>query len=448
MSNITVANWGNFPRIKSEVTHFFDTESLRDKLLNTSCLIARGYGRSYGDASLNTNQILDTSFYNDFILFNRTTGELIVEAGASVETVLNKTVPFGWFLPVVPGTKYVSIGGAIAANIHGKNHHVSRCFSNHINWICMMLADGSIVRCSSLQNSELFNATCGGQGLTGFILYASIQLVKYETSVIKQKNSFSTDLNDYIEQLERSNKDSEYTVGWCDLASRSFRGLVFSGDFISNDELETFSKDYLTFGNRKSKNLIVPFYTSSAFINKASILAFNRLYYRVNSRKSKSFYSSIESFFFPLDAVKKWNRLYGRKGFIQYQFVIPDNASMTLQKIFSFLKRTGTYSPLAVIKLCGDEPEKKGSLTFCRKGISVALDFKYSTRLFNVLNRLDDMIAECGGRVYLAKDSRLSALEFRQMYGKAVDDFMEIKSNYDPNNKFCSLLSERLKLSC
>lgn len=446
MSNITVANWGNYPKTKSELIQIYDAEAVRKQLNSSTSLIVRGMGRSYGDASLNDNLILDTNFYNDFILFNRTTGELIVEAGASIEAVLNRIVPFGWFLPVVPGTKAVSIGGAIAANIHGKNHHIGGCLSNHINWICMMLADGSIVRCSATQYPELFNATCGGQGLTGIILYASIQLKKYETSVIRQRNTVSTDLDDFIEQLRVSNKDYEYTVGWCDLAGRSFKGLAFSGDFISREELENFNQEFLSFGCRKSKSLTVPFYTSSALINRASILAFNKLYYHVNKHKAPSFYTSVEQFFFPLDAVKRWNRLYGRKGFIQYQFVIPDTEMITLHKIINYLKRTKTYSPLAVIKLCGDEEVMKGSLSFCRKGISVALDFKYSQRLLEVLESVDDMVAAAGGRVYLAKDSRLSDSHFYQMYSDSVYDFLKIKNKYDPENKFSSLLASRLNL--
>ena len=448
MSNRAVANWGNYPRIRSELIQIYDSESIRQEIKKCSSIIVRGQGRSYGDASLNTRQILDTTLYNDFILFNRTTGELIAEAGTSFDAILKKTADTGWFLPVVPGTKYISVGGAIAANIHGKNHHTALSLANHINWLSLMLADGSVIRCSKIQNQELFYATCGGQGLTGVILYVSIQMKKYETTVISQKNEACTSLQELVTKLKAANESSEYTVAWVDLVSSNFKGLVFSGDFISDEELSSFKDLYLkSYDNSRSAPLLgVPFYSPSILINRISVCGFNQLYYRVNSLKKQRFHTTLDHFFFPLDAVRHWNRLYGYKGFIQYQFVLPEEEIATLERIIKLFKRANLNTPLAVLKICGDEPSLQGSLSFCRKGLSLALDFKYSDRLLSFLNKIDSIVAQSGGRVYLAKDSRMSASAFREMYGKSVDEFMEIKARYDPDCKFSSLLGQRLKL--
>ena len=442
-----VANWGNYPRINTSLQIAYNTETVKKILSKNDSFIVRGMGRSYGDASLNSKLIVDSKSFNDFILFNRTTGELIVEAGTSFDAILRKMGGSGWFLPVVAGTKYISVGGAIAANIHGKNHHTSLSLVNHINWISVLLADGSVVRCSKTQNSDLFYATCGGQGLTGVILYASFQLKKYETTVIRQKNESCNDLHELIYKLKQANENSEYTVAWVDLVNRCFKGLVFSGDFISDEELSSFKNLYLLgYDNCKPPLLGVPFYSPSALINKLSISSFNNLYYKVNTLKKHCFHTTVDKFFFPLDALKHWNRLYGPKGFIQYQFVIPEEETAMLQRIISFIKKSNFNTPLAVLKICGDDPAYHGSLSFCKKGLSLAMDFKYSEKLLCVLDKVDDLVAKAGGRVYLAKDSRMKACAFREMYGNSVEEFMEIKAKYDPQNRFTSLLSERLKL--
>lgn len=448
---LELSNWGNSPKVKTSVQKVLNVTDMKRNIFQSEHLIVRGTGRSYGDASLNSSLVLDSTDFTDFLHFNIRTGELICEAGITIGKILTYIARTGWFMPVVPGTQFVSLGGAIAANIHGKNHHRSLCLSHYVNWIDMMVANGEIIRCSKTENPLLFYATCGGQGLTGIIIRASIQLVRYESIVIRQKTRVCRTLDETIFRLHFADDGYEFTVGWLDLANKHNKSLIFYGNFITAYEAENSLKLNLRKFERYN-NMIehcpvldVPFYAPNWLINRMSIGAFNHLYYHKNAHR-KDRLTTFNRFFFPLDGITNWNRLYGKKGLIQYQFVVPESELETFTKIISLIQKEHLYSTLAVFKICGYEFPYNGSLTFPKKGYSLALDFKPSTEVYKMLDRFDEMVADAGGHVYLAKDSRLRKPMFYKMYGQRVDEFLQIKSHYDPNNRFTSLLAQRLGL--
>lgn len=437
--NKLLSNWGNFPRIKAEEHKFKFPKELPAYLDSHEKFAIRGLGRSYGDASLN-NSILNTTYYNHLIEFNAETGELRCGAGCSLKKILEFSVPKGWFIPVSPGTKYVTAGGATAANVHGKNHHLEGCFGDHLNWFTLLLADNSVITCSKTENPEIFYATQGGMGLTGIILELSFNLKKIESAFISQRTLKAKNLEESFRNFE-NNENSTYSVAWIDClagGSQLGKSVLMLGEHASKSEVK---KEQILSASGEPK-LKMPFYLPAFTLNKLSIKLFNLLYY-AKAGHDKTFASHYEPFFYPLDAIIDWNKMYGKPGFVQYQFVLPYEKSFDgLKEILERISKKGLGSFLAVLKLFGIEGKY---LSFPKRGYTLALDFPVSTRVLMFLNELDELVMKYGGRIYLAKDARMPASFLKEMYPE-LDKFRKIRNSIDPDKKFSTSLSERLKI--
>lgn len=441
-----LANWGNFPKVDAEVSTFVTDEQARTLLERPDPWVLRGLGRSYGDSSLG-RYVLSTLEYNQILSFDPASGELICEAGITLEQILASFVPRGWFLPTTPGTKFVTLGGALAADVHGKNHHRTGSFSEHVNWLDLLLASGEILRCSATENPGLFLATCGGMGLTGLILRVSINLVPLSTSYIRQELIQARSLSEIMALFEESTH-WPYSVAWIDCLTsgrRMGRSVMMRGEHARAEHLAKF-------GSRHAKNhplevprkgrMRVPFDFPAGTLNRATVSLFNALYYHKCTFQKGLSLVDYEQFFYPLDAVVDWNRIYGRRGFTQYQFVLPMEAGLEgMTDILKRITQSGQGSFLAVIKLLGHQ--RRGLISFPRRGFTLALDFPMRPGLFKLLDTLDAAVLDHGGRLYLAKDARMSAAVFRAGYPGA-DAFAAIRRRYDPDGKFTSLQAQRI----
>jgi FAD/FMN-containing dehydrogenase len=392
-------------------------------------------GRSYGD-SANSSSVLQTDYLDHFIEFNESTGVLTCEAGVSIREILELIVPKGWFVPVTPGSSFVTIGGAIASDVHGKNHHLSGTFSEHLLSFDLLLGTGEVVRVTKNSYPDLFRATCGGMGLTGMILSASIQLKPIKSSQIHQTTIKVSCLESVCEQFE-ANHASTYSVAWIDcLASgkRLGRSLLMLGEHLQDGNLKV----------AKKKSLNMPIDMPSSILNHYSIKAFNSLYYHKIFSKTKTELVSFEPYFYPLDAIGKWNRLYGKAGFVQYQFVLPKAVGVKgLRQILEVIVKSGKGSFLAVLKAFGKANEN--FLSFPIEGYTFALDFKMSGETVQLIKLLDSMVVERGGRIYLTKDALMSETSFKRTYPQ-WEQFEEVRAKYGAIGKFASSQSKRLGL--
>lgn len=444
MKSQKVTNWGNFPEIEASVSSFSSEKELKKLLLGSEEIIARGMGRCYGDSSLCKN-IISTLKYNRIIDFNEVEQTVCCESGVTLEDLLSIFVPKGLFLPVTPGTKFVTIGGAIASDVHGKNHHVGGSISNHIISMDIMLSDGSIASCSKNNNSNLFWSTCGGMGLTGIILNACFKLKKIETSYIIQESIKAENLESIMKHFEES-KDYTYSVAWIDCLSKGKklgRSILMRGEHASVRDLEgtRFSNHPLNTGT--PAKLDIPLFFPNFSLNTLSVKAFNFLYYNKQLSKEKKFIIGYDKFFYPLDGINNWNRIYGKRGFTQYQFVLPKETSYNgLEKILTQISNSGSCSFLAVLKLFG---EQDNLISFPKEGYTLALDFPIKPGVFELLNKLDEIVLENGGRLYLTKDVRMTEETFNKSYERA-EIFRRIKHQFDSHNKFQSLQSKRIKI--
>jgi FAD/FMN-containing dehydrogenase len=398
-------------------------------------LIPYGNGRSYGDSALNKN-IVQVRPYNYFLNFDETNGLLHVQAGVLLSEILDALVPRGWFLKITPGTKLITVGGAIASDVHGKNHHREGCFSECVDMFRLMLPDGSIAECSRKENVDLFRATCGGMGLTGVILDARISLKRIRSKYILQKTVKTRNLQETFEAFEEY-KDVPYSVAWIDCLAKggdTGRCLLMAGDFSDDGEL-----DY-----SPAKKINIPFHFPQFILNIATVKAFNFFYYERIRKQVSEQKADIDAFFYPLDAINNWNRMYGRKGFTQYQFILPKEASFEcMEAILKRIAASGRGSFLAVLKLYGKA--NANYLSFPLEGYSLALDFKIENGLFEFLDSLDEIVVKYGGRIYLAKDARVSRKVVEHGYPE-IDKFRELRRQYKMDEKFNSLQSRRLGL--
>ena len=434
--------WGRYPTIEAKYRSF-DSEGELRKLLGTVDgwkAIARGLGRSYGDSSLSEN-ILSTRRLNRFVSFDDTTGELACESGVSFAEILDVFVPRGWFLPVTPGTKFVTVGGAVASDVHGKNHHKVGSVSNHLTWIDVLLADGSVARCSASENRELFLATCAGYGLTGVILRAAMRLHRIETAYIRQRTVKTRNLDEVLASFDE-NARSTYSVAWIDCLTdgrKSGRSVLLLGEHAVREDLPTTAPPLKL---KHNGGLGVPFDFPEFALNSFSVRLFNAIYYGKASSNEKVV--SYEPFFYPLDGVQNWSRIYGRRGFMQYQFVIPkESGKEGLKKVLARTASRGLGSFLAVLKLFGREDASY--LSFAKEGYTLALDFPITRELPRELTELDAIVMAYGGRLYPTKDSRMSAEMMRAGYPR-IDMFLETRRKCDPHHRFESLQSRRLGL--
>ncbi|MCY1660893.1 FAD-binding oxidoreductase [Chryseobacterium sp. SL1] len=400
-----VTNWGNFPIVEKEMRSDDSFRKIKEFVLNHNEVITRGNGRCYGDSSLGEH-IFSTKKLNKFISFDRLNGIIECESGVLLSDVLEIAVPQGYFLYVTPGTKFVSVGGAIASDVHGKNHHAEGCFSEYVIEFKLMIENGDIINCSREENSDKFWATIGGMGLTGIILTAKFKLKNIESAYIRQESIKAENLDEIFNLFEES-ESWTYTVAWIDCLQKGKnigRSILMRGEHAFQHELpQKFKEKPLRL--KKKFEPTVPFYFPGFVLNSLTVKIFNYLYYKKQSKKEVKNFIDYETFFYPLDFVHDWNKIYGKSGFIQYQMMIPkESGKEGMKKILETIANSGNGSFLAVLKLYGKEnPEAYNSFPF--EGYSLALDFKVNSKLKKLIDQLDDIVEQYNGKIYLTKDS-------------------------------------------
>lgn len=438
-----IANWGNYPVIESDERKFSFTEEIQKYVKQTDGFIPRGNGRCYGDASL-AKKTISLLNYDKIISFDTENGILECQSGLTLDKILEVVVPKGWFLPVTPGTKFITVGGAIASDVHGKNHHVDGCFSKHVLEMDVVVSNGEIITCSQGKNSDLFWATCGGMGLTGVITRAKFDLKKIETSYIKQKQVKAENLEEVIRLFDEY-KHYTYSVAWIDCLKKGKhfgRSILILGEHAKvNDLPENKKKEPLKLPAKKQ--ITFPFTLPSFVLNQFTVKAFNFLYYGKNMKKEINNVVSYEPFFYPLDAILHWNRGYGKKGFVQYQFVLPLESKEGLIEILHRISDKGLGSFLAVLKVFGKQDDL---ISFPMEGFTLALDFPVRKGLFEFLDELDKIVLKYGGRLYMSKDARMKPDILQSGY-KRLPEFINIVKKFNPDSKIQSIQSERLFLT-
>ncbi|MBA2379629.1 MAG: FAD-binding oxidoreductase [Blastocatellia bacterium] len=418
MSYKRLTNWGNYPAVEADLTE----PASRDELLAglSDGVIARGNGRSYGDASLG-ERVISMLKLDRIISIDEQVSIIECEAGTLLSTILEQIVPKGLFLPVSPGTKFITVGGAIAADVHGKNHHSEGSFTDHLESFMLMTADGEILKCSREENSELFRSTCGGMGLTGVIISARFRLKRIETSFIAQRSFKARDLAHAISLFDEHGS-ATYSVAWIDcLAKGKARGrsLLLTGEHCPLSDLPPRLASQKLRTSRQPR-LAVPFTLPAMTLNRFSVRAFNLLYYNRQLAAERSGVVHYDPFFYPLDGIRNWNRIYGRPGFVQYQFVVPKAVSQAaIDEVLGRVAASGEGSFLAVLKLFG-KANVDAIMSFPMEGYTLALDFRVSDEVFKLLDELDAVVADAGGRIYLAKDARMKPEIFHRTYARTV----------------------------
>src|SRR5580693_200102 len=410
-------------------------------------VIARGLGRSYNNAAQNDGGlVIVMTGLNRVLSLDPETGVVICEAGVSLDQLMRTALPAGWFVPVSPGTRQVTVGGAIAADVHGKNHHRAGSFARHVYWFDLLLPGGRQQRVTPEDDAELFWATAGGMGLTGVITRAAVQLKKVETAKVAVDTVRTADLDETMVCLADADNRYGYTVAWLDcLASGAHlgRSVVTNGDFAAVGDLPIRDRrNPLAFN--PSARLRAPAACPPGLINRYTVALANEAWYRKAPRRREGEIQSIGAFFHPLDGIKNWNTVYGPVGFRQYQFVVPFGAEATLRRILERISAARAPSFVTVLKRFG--PGDDGYLSFPMPGWTLALDFPARTPgLAGLLRRLDADVLAAGGRVYLAKDSRVSADVLAEMYPR-LPDFRKLRGELDPTGQLVSDLSRRLGL--
>jgi decaprenylphospho-beta-D-ribofuranose 2-oxidase len=438
-----IANWGNYPTMESDVKSFSFDDQLSKLVQRANHFIPRGNGRCYGDASL-AGKTISTLQYKRILSFDTDAGVFECQSGLTLDKILEVIIPKGWFLPVTPGTKFITVGGAVGSDVHGKNHHVDGSFSNHIADMDVMLGNGEIITCSSLVHSDLFEATCGGMGLTGMITRIKFRLKKIQTSYIKQKQLKASNLEELIKFFEEY-KDYTYSMAWIDCLTKGEhfgRGILIIGEHAAFNELSESQKNRPLRYSGKPK-ITFPFNLPSWVLNTLTVRAFNFLYYGKNFKREINNVVSYEPFFYPLDTIMHWNRGYGKKGFVQYQFVLPLSSKQGLIEILKRISDAGLGSFLAVLKVFG---KQESMISFPDEGYTLALDFPVKKGLFNFLDELDEIVLKYGGRLYMSKDARMKPEVLVKGYPR-LDQFLSIVKKYNPDNKLSSAQSERLLLT-
>ncbi|MGC6417391.1 MAG: FAD-binding protein [Bradymonadia bacterium] len=442
--------WGRYPR---RLMNAARAERLKDlpKVLQArenSPLINFGYGRSYGDAALlEGGRAVLTRRLNRLIAFDPKTGWLRCEAGVSIKELNELFVPRGFFPPVVPGTQFVTAGGALANDIHGKNHHIDGSFSDHVRNVDILTASGEIVRCDAETEPELFWATAGGLGLTGMILALDLKMVPIGSPLIYQE-SIRVESLDHFFEVNADSQGFTHTVSWIDSVTKG--AAMGRGIYMRGRHAEFGTEHSPSFLGRiagaLSPVLDVPINGPNWLMNQATMKAFNVAYFRKHPKGTLKGAVHYEPFFFPLDFVRNWNRIYGKRGMLQYQLVVPhDPDNRAIRKVLNEVTTAGMASFLSVIKEFG--PQVHGGLSFPAPGITLALDFPNTGQaLLDMLDRLDAIVIEHGGRVYLGKDARLTRPAFQQMYPQ-WETWKETRDRWDPNHIFQSDLGRRLGLS-
>ncbi len=437
-----LSNWGNYPALDCDESSFSQEDQLLQYVNTHDHMIARGNGRCYGDASLGEHSI-STLRYDKVLSFDIKAGIFECQSGVTLDQVLEIIVRDGWFLPVTPGTKFITVGGAVASDVHGKNHHAEGSFSNHVISMEVLTGKG-YVTCSPDQDSDLFWATCGGMGLTGVITKVKFRLKKIETAYIKQKQIKAENLDDILRLFDEY-RHYTYSMAWIDCLQKgkSFgRSILIVGEHAKKEELNSKQVRFPLELPEKLK-LTVPFNLPSFVLNNFTVKAFNALYYAKNFKKEINNVVPYEPFFYPLDAIHHWNRGYGKQGFVQYQFVLPIDRKEGLAAILRRISEKGWGSFLAVLKVFGKQDDL---ISFPMEGYTLALDFPVRKGLFPFLDELDAMVLAYGGRLYLSKDARMQQEVFWKSYPNAAK-FADIVKTYNPGGKFRSVQSDRLGIN-
>lgn len=413
-----ISSWGRYPRAERQMAHavVWPSDPLPTPVPGGS-LLPFGQGRSYGDSCLNQDgTLLLTSGLDRLLGFDRRAGVVRCEAGVVLDTLLRLIVPQGWFLPVTPGTKFISVGGAIANDIHGKNHHRAGAFGRHVGRFELLRSDGSRRVCSPEENRDWYQATIGGLGLTGLIVWAEIQLQPISNQYVLAETVPFPNLDAFFQLSRDSEPGHEFTVAWLDSLARGRtlgRGLFYRGNFAPPqfDPIPT-PRSHLS----HRTTLGVPFDVPQVFVNRLSVTAFNRLYHAVQARKPGLRLSHYDPFFYPLDGLKTWNRVYGRQGFLEFQCVLPHDVAAAAVK--EVLERSAREVPssLTVLKIFGNVPSP-GWMSFPRPGVTLVLDFaNRGERTWKFLGELDQLTLDAGGAIYPAKDARMSPDSFAAYY--------------------------------
>jgi decaprenylphospho-beta-D-ribofuranose 2-oxidase len=410
-------------------------------------VIARGLGRSYGDAAQNGGgDVIGVAADHQPAVVDRETETVEVSGGTSLNTLLRDLVPQGWFIPVSPGTRYVTIGGAIAADVHGKNHHVDGSFGRHVRWLDLVDGCGDLRRLDPATTPREFWATVGGMGLTGVITRACVAVIPIESSWTRVASHRIGSLDEAMSIMAATDRNYRYSVAWIDLTAHGRtlgRTVLTHGDHARSGELTATQRaDPLRppVGGR----LRTPGWIPRGLLNRAGVRAFNEVWYWKAPREQRDQLVPLGSFFHPLDAIRDWNRLYGRGGFVQYQFVVPFGAEPALTKLIERVAATGSASFLSVLKRFG--AANPAPLSFPLAGWTLALDLPARRSAARLLDDLDSIVAAAGGRIYLAKDSRARAATIAAMYPQ-LDDFIAVRAELDPRGVFISDLARRLDLS-
>ena len=441
MTRELLYGWGLTAPGNCEVHVVHDEAHLIDEMNKATRTIARGLGRSYGDpAQVSGGVVLNNRGLCDIGRISET-GVVTVGAGASIDELLQLSTPLGWFVPVTPGTRQVTIGGAIAADVHGKNHHVDGSFANHVLSMRLVTPTGAHT-VSPSENPELFWGTVGAMGLTGVITEATIQMTPIATDSVLVDTDRYSNLEAVMTAMLEGDDNYRYSVAWVDCMTKGKnmgRAILTRGDHATVDQVEK-----PTLIGPQPPKLSVPFMPPSGLLNRASVRLFNEAWFRYAPQHREKEVQSLSTFFHPLDGVSNWNRMYGKRGFLQYQFAVSDAHSDTVVDVIKRLSESGVASFLAVLKRFGDG--NASPLSFPIPGWTLALDLPIgSPRLPGVLDELDEMVVAAGGRLYFAKDSRLSPEKAQVMYPRLAE-FRKLKDRIDPEHKLTSDLARRLRL--
>jgi decaprenylphospho-beta-D-ribofuranose 2-oxidase len=446
-AELELTGWGGLDPHVARVCRPARRRELRECLGQDALggMIARGLGRSYGDsATLDNGTVVLGNRLNRMMAFDERTGVLTCEAGVSFADILAMFVPRGYFLPVTPGTKFVTVGGAIAADIHGKNHHRHGSLGNFVESFDLWTGLNEVWHCSRDENADVFWATLGGMGLTGYIISASIRLTPIESSMMRVDYRRVGDFAELLQLVCDANANETYSVAWIDCVAsgeKMGRAVLMSAEHARRAELPSRAADEpLSVPN--PLQLSVPFNFPAVTLNPYTVAAFNAIYYRAHPTRSNVF-TSYEPFFYPLDKIGHWNRIYGKRGFIQYQALLPmETSGEGIPRLLDEIVRSRLASFLAVLKRTGEA--NQGMLSFCRPGITLALDLpNVGAPLRELTARLDRIVVDFGGRLYLAKDAVTTPEVIAPMYPR-LDEFRRVKSRVDPQGKFVSAQAKRL----
>jgi FAD/FMN-containing dehydrogenase len=407
----SILSWGRYPRATHHYVHKPSWNDQLSQILKAAApgsLLPHGLGRSYGDSCLNAGRdLIDCRRLNRILGFDESTGVVRCESGASLSDILDVFLPKGWFLPVTPGTCFVTVGGAIANDVHGKNHHCAGTFGSHVRKIGLYRSNDALLLCSSEENPEMLRATIGGLGLTGVIAWADIQLKRVAGPWIDAETITFDSLRAFLDLSRESNDRFEYIVAWLDcFAGKNPRGIFFRGNHAKDH-----GKNF-----RPKRGPKLPFALPAWMLNRYSVKAFNTAYYTFHAAKKGAGVVAYDPFFYPLDSIRQWNLLYGKQGFLQYQCVIPETNLEAFEELLDRIARSGMGSFLGVLKQFGTAPPA-GMLSFPRPGLTIALDFAMrGERTLKLMQSLDEIVQKSGGALYPAKDARMSPAMFETSF--------------------------------